>query len=120
MYYLAGFADADGCFRWKGNTTAASVVNCYPWVLEMYQDLFGGTIRMKPRLSPKHKQCYEWEVTGDACRKYAKVVRPFLREKWRQADALVRMMDHPPGSPERNEYIRQLSVLKRYTYLRSK
>ena len=118
LYYLAGFADADGCFRWSGSTTAASVINCYPWVLEQFRELFRGRIRARAVLSDKHKQCYEWEVTGVNARTYSRVIRPFLREKWRQADALARMMEFPKGSPERDEFIRQLKVLKTYAYLR--
>ena len=115
MYYLAGFIDGEGCFRYNG-TTNASVINSYPWPLHILKDLFGGSIRAKPKSKEEHKRVYEWEVSGDNARYYAAKVRPFLREKWRQADLVTRIMDEPKGSPARDELDRQLRELKHFEY----
>jgi len=117
MYYLAGFIDGEGCFRYSG-CARASVTNSYPWVLEILQSLFGGTIRKKKRYSEKHKQVYEWEISGANAENYAYTVEPYLREKRRQAQLLYRVSDFPPHSAERAEIISAITALKHYEYAR--
>lgn len=117
MYYLAGFADGEGCFRYDGRTTRAGVTNAYPWVLQMFQKMWGGSIRRRSPRSPNHKPVYNWEVSGELARAYSKDISPFLREKRRQADLVIRIMDQPSGSPERVEMIRQLKELKHVEYV---
>lgn len=117
LYYLAGYADGEGCFRYNG-TTAVSVINSYPWALQQFQRIWGGSIRKKPNTDPaKHKDVYEWEVTGANARRVAKELEPFLREKRRQAQLVVRIMQYPKKSAERMEMARQLKELKKYEYL---
>lgn len=113
MYYLAGYADGEGCFRWNGSTVAACVTNTYRGILREYQDLWGGSIREKQKMETHHKQAYEWEVTGSNAALYATEIGPFLREKRKQAALVERLMSYPLGSDTRNECIHQLKQLKR-------
>lgn len=113
-YYLAAFADGEGCFRW-GGTARASVTNSYPWSLLAFQHFFGGKIRTLTRI-PDMKAVYEWEVSGAEARAYGKAISPFLREKRRQADLMVMAGTFPKGSPERDQCLKTLKELKHYEY----
>lgn len=115
LSYLAGFADADGCFRYA-STTRMSVINCYYHVLVLFEMLFGGSIRRKPGRTPDARCCYEWEVSGSNARFAARCLAPFLHEKEQQARILCRIMDYPLRSEERRIMAQCLHNLKTMEY----
>lgn len=116
MYYLAGYVDGEGCFRWNGSTVCAGVTNTYPWVLQVFREMWGGRIRNKQKAKRHHKQAYEWEVSGADAARFAKDIAPFLREKRRQADIVRDLMGFPKGSDQRSEGVSLLAELKRVEY----
>ena len=78
LAYAAGFLEADGCIQ----LTGIRVSNRCMYVLDWYEENFGGQIRSK--VTPVG--CWEWNLHGDAAEKVLKQLYPYLLFKKPQAD----------------------------------
>ncbi len=96
LRYLAGFADADGCFsvaiRHKDRAQpwfvpSVSIGNTNVTVLDMFARLFGGKVYVtKPVMG--RKQVYHWQVSARMARITAAALVPYLVMKKQQAEII--------------------------------
>lgn len=115
--YLAGFLDGEGSFGFYGSTASVKVSNCYPRVLEWMQSIYGGSIYSDHGArSSKHRLVFRWTVSGEAARRLCSDVIPYLQEKVRQAETLMKIHKYPPRSAMRVRLIKELKDLKHIEY----
>ena len=115
LVYAAGYLDAEGCFRFHG-TPVVSISNTYPYTLLYFQRLFNGSFRERKDGRPNRRNTFEWSCTGDNARKCVHLVYPFLQEKQRQAEILIKLSSSPPRSARRAALIKELKTQKRIDY----
>lgn len=103
LRYLAGFADADGCFfvycthkeparPWF--VPSFNVTNTNPAIPEAFARLFGGKVHSKGKPEGNRRQAYQWVAQFDKARVVAQALLPYLVMKHRQAEII---RDWPAG-----------------------
>lgn len=115
LAYLAGYMDADGCIRSDKGHPQITVTSCFPGILKVYQQWFGGSIySAKPR-NPKARPGWRWQATGDTGMQVVQALLPYLLEKRPQAEILIRMRGMGPGVA-REALASQLKAIKQVNY----
>jgi len=101
--YLAGFIDAEGCVRltrdhfagWNPQYGArVQVCNTNRSVLEDLRRTFSGVITCQPGRSVRWKDSYQLVWTGRRVEPLLRTVEPYLRIKRRNAQIVMRFIDH--------------------------
>lgn len=125
--YLAGFFDGEGhvsiiTFVGHGHrqyASRANVTNTDLPVLELYQEIFGGSIRKhsKPR-----KQTYRWELRRNEDRiKFLLACLPYLIVKAQEANIVLEFlrMGNTEDTTKRRGYYDQLAKIKKERVIQS-
>ena len=102
LAYLAGFLDGEGCFSLAGSSIRVQAVNCYPGVLTLLRDAFGGRCRL--REEGKNANCrrtFEWSIYAQGAENACRKLLPYLFEKKQQAELLlmIRATDKQSRAP---------------------
>lgn len=118
--WVAGFLDADGCFRISKSSQGRLRTRQYqalvtatqvdPTPIFLLKDWFGGHIYHAHKKAPAMDQ-YAWSATSQIAIRVIRQVLPHLRVKARQAELLLELHRHmsPRGSttPSREEMHRR-------------
>ena len=96
--YMVGILDGEGsvqllkvshnhCFKSPVITISNNDLN----ILNIFKDVYGGTIVKKKIYKDNHKQSYEWKATYHKAIKIMKDLRPYMRhsEKIRRVDLIL-------------------------------
>jgi hypothetical protein len=87
--YLSGFFDGEGCIYVSPNGSInCRVVNTGLPVLEMYKDLFGGSILNRKQRTNKNQ--FVWSVYGDEAVYFLEDIFPFSLEKRSQMEIVFK------------------------------
>lgn len=113
LSYVAGYLDADGCFRWN-RTPEVSATNVFPYTLYQLKESFGGSVRSYKN-APDGRTYYQWRSYGDGALQVVHLILPYLWEKLPQAELLLSIRAEEPGA-KRSGLIRQLRSLKQIDY----
>ena len=100
LAYAAGLFDGEGWFsitRSKGHRIKrdfcyqvhAGLVMRERSILTWLQRRFGGTVRKQKRYSDKHSFSYRWRTTGKQTLETAKLLKPYLMAKKKQAGVVI-------------------------------
>ena len=109
LAYAAGVVDSDGCIsitrrgslhslqmqrRLTASYTGFVVVcNTDRPLLDWFKAEFGGSIKFRAHVLPHHKVTYNWAVTNQKAVAFLELIKPYLRVKPRQADAVISLHD---------------------------
>ena len=95
--YIAGFFDGEGCITVSANgALTLSVINTGKKVLDMFQEVLGGTVT--ERKQRVNKTQYTWRAYGETAVDALESMFQFLVEKKEQAEVALSWME------ERQEY----------------
>lgn len=106
LIWAGAIIDSEGCIYIKRSGMHPPKVTRYPafnpglyvgnTVLQMCLDLqkvFGGHVSArKTKAKPHHKQCFIWRSDGVRAAEILEVLRPFIRYKRAQADAVIALV----------------------------
>src|SRR5229473_6023653 len=88
--YFAGLFDGEGCVRINNNThgynLTVSLSITYVPILEIMRSAFGGSISIKTKKRPEHKQLYSWQIGGREAHNFIMSIHPYLHEKRPQTE----------------------------------
>ena len=96
--YSAGIIDGEGTItiaktggtqdkpRYALRATVTSTDECLPLFLSLN---FGGGVRLIESNSPKHKDCWCWEISSRKAVKFLSAILPYLRIKHPQAELAI-------------------------------
>jgi hypothetical protein len=97
--YLAGIIDGEGCImlqRQDGSFSICpilSIANTNLDLIDWLKTRLGGSIGCNPRANSGCKDVYQWHVMANNAVELLKQVRPFLRIKGKQADAVIALWE---------------------------
>lgn len=110
--YLAGAMDSDGSFGIKRSTyhlrvrgdavnpifyERASLKQVTPEIPMLLKEAFGGSLRLNKGGTENSKPLHGWEATAKQAAEAVRLMRPYLRVKAAQADALLELREsHDP------------------------
>jgi hypothetical protein len=117
LAYLAGFFDGEGSIGITGGSLSVRVVNTYRPILERFQALFGGTIRMHRKGDDKARLTWCWVCYGETAASALKALLPLLVEKGSQAYLGLHYRELPKGAA-RDRVVEALGLLKKTTHHR--
>lgn len=96
LEYLAGFLDGDGCITLgcprttssggRGYSVFVNAVNTDIRPLEMFRDVFGGSLSPMGRGNEKHSPSFQWSVAAEKAIPVVVALMPFLILKRRDAE----------------------------------
>jgi len=112
LAYYAGFLDGEGYFGWTETTCRVAVTNTYLDALIRLFLAFGGMIYKFKDKKPGYRQRYQWQIYADSAEAAANKLMPYLHEKRRQAQIMLRVRDYPKGSRQRTYLLNKLKELK--------
>lgn len=113
LQYLGGFFDGDGCVA--GYLAHCRLVVGQSFdkaeILILFQATFGGSISRHRAGTGLRKPMIKWEISGQACRRAARLLAPYSLTKQRQ---LLLAADWPEHAFGRQQFVVELSRLKRH------
>lgn len=102
LAYMAGFVDGEGCLTYGRTRTSfyprVLVVNTNKEVLEFFKERIGGHIYKQVGKKAEWKQAWEWRICWKAAIEFAKVLSPYLKVKYRQAQIFIAWGCISPGT----------------------
>jgi hypothetical protein len=115
LAYFAGYLDGEGCFIY-GNSPAVEISNTYPHTLVLFKGAFNGAVSLKARGEGRTRTSYRYRVNGSNAIRLCRAVLPFLVEKRKQAELLIKMFDTARSSETFKVMSKELTDLKRINY----
>lgn len=97
LAWMAGFVDGEGtitiCSVAKNKTFVPklAVSNTNYDSIKIFEDNFGGKVRLRKWENKKWKPCYEWSLTSRAACKAIEQLQPYLKIKNRQAEIVLEL-----------------------------
>lgn len=79
LAYIAGFFDGEGCIRVdsKGYLTTI-VTNTDVRPLQLFLDVFGGTMCIHSHATTIRKKAYRWSIKSEAVPEFLEMILPYL------------------------------------------
>lgn len=135
--YFAGIFDGEGWFRigrikghhhgmkreWSFYCEAALVIR-EKHIVEELCKLYGGTIRQEKPRKNTWSTTYKWRCSGNAAKRFAEIIFPWLRCKKKQAELLIKFQQektingNKPLTDQRYEFY--TSSFKEFSILNKK
>ena len=118
--YLAGVLDSDGSIiiavdTWRVRTLNRSphysenigIGQCDPQAIQLFQEMFGGHIRVEEKRGENRRPMYHWGTTDRNAVVVVNELLPFLRIKRKQAELLLALRQIKERGREANTYLEQ-------------
>jgi len=94
LAYIAGIIDGEGSIslhirREHGYKTCGltiCVANTNEWLINLLKIQFTGHIYFRESFIPKHKDAWQWTITGKKAAEFIKLIIPYLQIKRHQAE----------------------------------
>ena len=114
--YFASLLDAEGCVSYTSGTRkcgpnfTVSFKMTTPAAMQPLADHYGLKVRMVPDSRPNHRVCHEMRLFGTQAKDFLRQVRPRLKVKEAQADAVIQCdMRSPKRRRETADLLRELN-----------
>lgn len=101
--YAAGYIDGDGCLYIGTYIQQPKIITVYEYsiqvvsvkktVLNYFQGIFGGAIRIKP-FKKRHRTAFCWTIKNVVCINFAQSIYPFLIDKKTQCNIFIKFTEH--------------------------
>lgn len=121
LIWAAGFIDGEGCLYIKEHknsrfTPCITVAQVRRGPLEILEQLFGGTIRVRSKQRANWRTVYAWELGGKLAVEAALTkLRPYLILKQPECDVLLELTSTMRQTPGQNKPLTPDEVAHRQT-----
>lgn len=97
--YCAGLLDGEGCISYSkgsglGPTFRVSVKMTEPGAVRWLAEQYGLTVSEITDPRPNNRMCFQVQLSGSTAKSFLKEVRPYLKVKTEQANAIIRCNMH--------------------------
>ena len=117
LAYVAGFVDGEGCLYTEKSNARLEITNTNPHILLWVASKFGGSIRICNKTTVNRRACWRYVALGSTATTICKLVAPWLKDKKRQAELLLKYSGYPKNSAMRQYINRELKDLKTMNYV---